>query len=158
MSFFQQNQFNASAVDTTDNFQPLPEGEYRMLVASAEEKRTKDGTGLGLNVKYEVVEGQHKGRSVFHWINLQNKSKVAEEIGHKELARLCLACKIETPRAPSDFCGKLIKVSLKVEEYNGEKKNAVKAIIIPSATTIPQVAQPTQQPAQASDDAPAWGN
>jgi len=157
MSFFQNQQFKASEVDTTDNFQPLPEGEYRVLVASAEEKSTRDGTGLGLNVKYEVIDGQHQGRLVFHWINLQNKSKDAEEIGHKELARLCLACKIDAPRSPADFCGKLIKVVLKVEEYNGEKKNGVKAIVIPAATTIPQVAQPAQQPAQASDDAPAWG-
>ena len=155
MSFFQENQFKASEVDTTDNFDPLPEGQYRVLVSSAEEKPTKAAGGLGLNVKYEVVDGKYKGRSVFHWINLRNKNKTAEEIGHKELARLCIATKVDVPRSPADFCGKLIQIVLKVEERDGEKRNAVKSIVLPSDSKVPETkSQDTVQP---DGDAPPWG-
>ena len=151
MSFFQDNQFNANTVDTTDNFDPIPEGTYRVLVASAEEKPTANGNGQGLNVQYEVVEGQYKGRKLFHWINLRNQSKVAEEIGHKELARLCLATNVPQPRSCAEFCGKLIQVTVKVGERNGEKRNEIKSIVLPQAATAP-APQPT-----APTEAPAWG-
>lgn len=152
MSFFQNAQFNAASVDTTDTFEPIPEGLYRVLVASAEEKTTANGNGLGLNVQYEVVEGKYKGRKLFHWINLRNQNKTAEEIGHKELARLCLATNVPQPKATSDFCGKLIQVNVKVGERNGEKRNEIKSIVIPSAT-------PAAAPVQAAEpeDKPAWG-
>ena len=150
MSFFQDNKFDAQAIDTTDNFAPIPEGTYRVLVASAEEKPTASGNGQGLNVQYEVVEGTHKGRKLFHWINLRNPNKMAEEIGHKELARLCLATNVPQPRSCAEFCGKLIQVTVKVGERNGEKRNEIKSIVLPPAAT--SASQPT-----APTDAPAWG-
>ena len=150
MSFFQDQQFNASNVDTTDNFAPIPEGVYRALVASAEERPTKASGGLGLNVQYEVVEGTHKGRKLFHWINLRNNNKTAEEIGHKELARLCLATNVPQPRSPAEFCGKLIQVSVKVTERDGEKRNEIKSIIITDQ------AKPSQS-TNSDADHPAWG-
>ena len=151
MSFFQQNHFDARAIDTTDSYAPLPEGQYRVLVASAEERPTKAGDGLGLNVQYEVVDGTHKGRKLFHWINLRNHNKTAEEIGHKELARLCMATNVPEPRSCAEFCGKLIQVSVKVTERNGEKRNEIKSIIIPSKDAPPP-------PSTDSDaDQPAWG-
>lgn len=150
MSFFQDQQFNASAVDTTDNFAPIPEGVYRVLVASTEERPTKAAGGLGLNVQYEVVEGKNKGRKLFHWINLRNNNKTAEEIGHKELARLCMATNVPQPRSPAEFCGKLISVKVKIEEYQGEKKNSIAQIILPDQAQPPAASQER-------DDAPAWG-
>lgn len=154
MSFFQDNQFNANSVNTTDNFEPIPEGTYRVLVASAEEKPTANGQGQGLNAQYEVVEGKYKGRKLFHWINLRNVNKTAEEIGHKELARLCMATNVPQPRSCAEFCGKLIQVVVKVGERNGEKRNEIKSIVIPDKTATPTTAP--QQPTQAND-APAWG-
>ena len=151
MSFFQDNQFDAKAIDTTNNFDPIPEGIYRVLVVSAEERPTANGNGQGLNVQYEVVEGQYKGRKLFHWINLRNQSKVAEEIGHKALALLCLATNVPQPRSPAELCGKLIQVVVKVTERNGEKRNEIKAILL-----HPSDVAPTSQPT-APTDAPAWG-
>ena len=150
MSFFQDQQFNASNVDTTDNFAPIPEGVYRALVASAEERPTRASGGLGLNVQYEVVEGTHKGRKLFHWINLRNNNKTAEEIGHKELARLCMATNVPQPRSPAEFCGKLISVRVKIEEYQGEKKNSIAQIILPDQV-------PPSQSTNSDADQPAWG-
>jgi len=160
MSFFQDHKFNPADVDTTDSFEPIPAGNYRVLVLSAEEKPTKSQNGVVMQVRYQVVEGKHQGRQLFHWINLQNINKVAQEIGHKELARLCLATRVEAPKSPADFCGKLIQVVVGIEEYNGKKDNKVSAIITPPATkvpnNVPQTQLEPQHPASQDDDAPAW--
>jgi len=107
MSFFQDHKFNPADVDTTDSFEPIPAGNYRVLVLAPKKSRPRAKNGVVMQVRYQVVEGKHQGRSLFHWINLQNLSKVAQEIGHKELARLCLATRVEAPKVRPTFAGNL---------------------------------------------------
>lgn len=79
-------------------FDPLPEGKYLMIVEASELKPTKSGTGNGINVKLQVVEGPFKGRTMFWWLNYTNPNDQAQKIGRAELAMLCRAVNVLTPK------------------------------------------------------------
>lgn len=69
------------------NFEPIPEGDYSCIVIDAE--MTKSSTdNIGLNVQFEVVEGEYEGRSVYHtfWItdnNIKFVKRDLEILGYK---------------------------------------------------------------------------
>ena len=86
-----QLKFNAAEVDTTSR-DAIPSGTYEAVVTDSETRATKNGTGLGINLTFEILsEGPAKGRKVFAWINYENASAKAQQIGREELASLCKA-------------------------------------------------------------------
>jgi hypothetical protein len=89
--------FNANEHDDP-GFDPIPEGNYLLIVESSEMKPTKAGTGTGINLKFQVVDGEHKGRGFFKWINYKNPNETAQKIGRAELAMLCRACNKPQPK------------------------------------------------------------
>ena len=89
--------FNASEHDDP-GFEPLPEGVYLLIVESSEMKVTKAGTGQGINMKFQVVDGEKKGQGFFKWINYKNPNDTAQKIGRAELAMLCRACNKPQPK------------------------------------------------------------
>lgn len=82
--------FNANEHDDP-GFKPLPEGVYLLIIEASEMKPTKVGTGVGINMKFQVVDGDHKGRTFFKWLNYKNPNETAQRIGKSELAMLCRA-------------------------------------------------------------------
>lgn len=89
--------FNANEHDDP-GFDPLPEGHYLLIVEASEMKPTKAGTGTGINMKFQVVDGDHKGRGFFKWINYKNPNDTAQKIGRAELAMICRACNKPQPK------------------------------------------------------------
>lgn len=81
--------FNAAEIDTTSR-DAIPSGTYEAVVTDSETRATKNGTGLGINLTFEIIsEGPAKGRKVFAWINYENANAKAQQIGREELASLC---------------------------------------------------------------------
>ena len=70
--------FNAGNYDfsTEDRpaYEPLPEGYYNVIAIDSEIRDTKAGTGNYLQFKFEVLDGQHKGRYIWDRFNLRNPS------------------------------------------------------------------------------------
>lgn len=89
--------FNANEHDDP-GFDPLPEGHYLLIIEASEMKPTKAGTGTGINMKFQVVDGEHKGRAFFKWINYKNPNETAQKIGRAELAMLCRAVLKPNPK------------------------------------------------------------
>ena len=86
-----QLKFNAAEVDTTSR-DAIPSGTYEAVVTDSETRATKNGNGMGINLTFEILsEGPAKGRKVFAWINYENASAKAQQIGREELASLCKA-------------------------------------------------------------------
>lgn len=68
-------------------FQPLEKGEYlvRMTSKGLEEKPTKNGKGILISAGFEVVNGDNKGRLIFHNFLVEHTSAKAQEIGNTQL-------------------------------------------------------------------------
>lgn len=74
-----------SNVKDSGSFQPLPAGEYNLIVDEAEVKQTKAGTGEYINLKLKVLNGQYAERFIFTTFNFKNANKQAQDIGMSQL-------------------------------------------------------------------------
>ena len=83
--------FNAEAVEPLTAYDVLPKGEYLSMAVASEMKKTKSGTGEYLQITFEVLEGEGKGRKLFERLNIRNQNKQAEEIANRQLSALCHA-------------------------------------------------------------------
>jgi hypothetical protein len=66
----------------------LPKGFYRVMISESEGKDTKAGTGRYLLVTFDVIEGDFKGRKIWHMFNVQNRSEQAQAIGRGQMKAL----------------------------------------------------------------------
>ena len=91
------NDFNADNVEPAGSFDPLPAGEYVVVIESSDEKDNKKGTGQYLKMVYNVVEGDYEGRKIFENLNIVNDSADAQKIGMGKLRDICIAVGNHTP-------------------------------------------------------------
>ncbi len=144
-----QLKFNAAEVDTTSR-DAIPSGTYEAVVTDSETRATKNGNGMGINLTFEILsEGPAKGRKVFAWINYENASAKAQQIGREELASLCKAVGV----VELDDTVQLHNLPLLITvglDRNDPTKNVIKAYKAKTA----QTQQPVQKSPQASGAAP----
>jgi hypothetical protein len=138
-SSFSWGSFDPASVPQGDrDYQPIPAGEYRALIKSAEERPTRDGTGLGLNLQLQILGPSHQNRVLFCWINLRNKNEKAQEIGLRELAALCAAIGVAKPSGAHSMVGKIATVAIEIKPgRDGEPENRVKRWMPKAAAPVP---------------------
>jgi hypothetical protein len=102
-------------------FDPLPEGDYIVKVTNVTEKVSQSGNDL-LNMEYTVVAGDDDGRRVFDNFVLTEKSlwrfkQFLTTVGIKAVGKES----IDT----NDIIGKVLMISVGIDEYNGVERNKV---------------------------------
>jgi hypothetical protein len=90
--------FDPTLVDPASDFDPLPAGKYLAVITDSEMKETKAGTGEYLNIAFEIIEGEHKGRHIWARLNLHNPNATAVKIARAELSAICRAVGVMAPR------------------------------------------------------------
>jgi hypothetical protein len=122
------NGFDASTVDPTSSFDPIPAGEYVARIAESEMKATKSGNGQYLQLTIEVCDGRYKGRKLWARLNLDNPNQEAVEIARRELSQICHAVGVMKPRDSAELHGTplAIKVTCKADKNTGEMQNEIK--------------------------------
>lgn len=93
-----QLNFRASAIqieERSNNYGPLPAGEYEMMVVKSDTKPTKAGTGHYLECEMHVISGEHSGRRHWERFNLDNPNAQAVKIAQESLAKLCAAIGVD---------------------------------------------------------------
>ena len=108
--------FDASQVDPTDNFAPVPAGDYPVIIVESEMKPTKNGGGEYLQMVLEVIEGPMKGRKLWERLNLVNSNSTAVEIAQKALSQICHAVKVLTPQDSHELHGKPLVATVTIKE------------------------------------------
>lgn len=117
--------FDANEHEVPD-FEPLPNGDYEVVITESEMKPTKDGGGEYLAVTFEVLEGDHKGRRLWHNLNLKNKSDKAVQIAKGQLSAICKAVGVLKPRDSSMLHDIPLIVRVKSKpDQNGELRNNI---------------------------------
>jgi hypothetical protein len=89
--------FNASTITPAPSrsFEPLPAGEYEMMILDSAVKATKAGNGHYIELTMQVVSGTHSGRRLWERLNVDNPNKTAQDIAEQALAKLCLAVDVQ---------------------------------------------------------------
>lgn len=83
--------FDATQVDPTNTFEPVPAGEYEVMIIDSEEKYTAKGNGKYLQLTLQVQSGEFTGRMLFDRLNLDNQNRTAVEIAQRQLSQICHA-------------------------------------------------------------------
>jgi len=149
--------FDASTIDTSSH-DPIKPGTYEAVIAETEMRPTRNGDGMGINVTFEIISGEAKGRKVWEWINYQHPKPEAQRIGQETLAKICKAVGVErlTETEQLHNIPLLVKVAL---DKADPTKNTVKDILAKSKVAAaaapaaaPAAAAPAAQPAAGGDD------
>ena len=122
------NGFNAHEVDPAVGFDAVPAGKYVAAITESEMKPTKAGTGQYLQLTFQVIDGEYKGRLLWARLNLDNPSAMAVKIARAELSAICRAIGVMAPKDSFDLHNLplVIKVGCKKREDTGEVTNEIK--------------------------------
>ena len=142
--------FDASNVTPMASFEPLPNGRYVAAVTNSEFKPTKNGNGEYLELTFEVLEGEHKGRKLWARLNLKNASAEAVRIAEQELSAICHATGVMRPNDSLELHDIPLVLDVKVAKRNdtGDLTNEIKGY---------DRRGHEDQRSQASSSTPPWG-
>jgi len=68
---------------------PIPAGNYKAMITKSDFGPNKQKTGQRLELVFEILEGDHKGSTVYAGLNLIHNSQKAENIAKGEMSTLC---------------------------------------------------------------------
>jgi hypothetical protein len=108
--------FDATTVDPMEAFEPIPADKYLACIVQSEMKSTKSGKGSYLELTFEILEGQYKGRKVWTRLNLENSSPMAVKIARAELSAICRSAKVLMPRDSCELHNIPILVKIRLEK------------------------------------------
>lgn len=144
------DEFNAGDVDPMNDFSPIPAGKYIAVMTQSEWVQTKKGDGEYLNLTWQIVEGKHKGRSLWSRLNLRNKNQLAVQIAQAELSSICRAIGILIVRDTVQLHDIPIVLTVKLSKRSdtGEDTNEIRGYAKRESSV-------GQEP-QAERDVPPW--
>ena len=146
------NGFNANQVEPTTEFEPVPPGRYLAMITESEMKPTKSGSGSYLQLTFQVLEGEYKGRFLWARLNLNNANGTAVQIARSELSAICRAVGVMTPRDSQELHNLPLQISVRLKKRadTGEMTNEVKGYAKKEAAA----GAPQQVPANSTN--PPW--
>ena len=121
--------FNAEEVEPLGSFEPLPIGEYTVIISASEMKDTKNKEGKYLQLVYDVVDdSEYRGRKLFDRLNLENKNATAKEIAQRALSSICRSVGVMHPKDSEELHDKpfVVKVGIRPGDENYQPTNTVK--------------------------------
>jgi len=144
------NNFNANQIEPTSDFEPIPAGKYLAIITESELKPTKSGSGSYLQLTFQILEGEYKGRFLWSRLNLHNANATAVQIAQAELSAICRAVGVLTPNDSVELHNLplVINVKCRKREDSGDITNEIKGYAKPAAATA--------QPQQANHATPPW--
>ena len=148
--------FDSNDVEPTGNFEPLPLGEFLVVISASEMKPTKNGEGQYLQLTYDLIDGEYKGRKVFDRLNLVNKNEQAQEIAQRSLSAICRCVGVLHPKNSEELHDKPMVIKLGIRPASGEYQasNIVKGYSRTDGKDLKEVTEGTVPVAKA---APAAG-
>ena len=142
--------FDANQVEPSTAFDPIPAGKYLAAIIDSKMKPTKSGKGQYLELTFQVLEGEQKGRQVWARLNLDNPNGQTVTIARGELSAICRAVGVMAPNDSTDLHNLplVITVRCKKRQDTGEIANEVKGFAKREAAS--------GKPQQAQTDTPPW--
>jgi hypothetical protein len=83
--------YTADPDNVAGDYTPVPPGEYRVIIKDSDRKETRNGNGAYYQLDLEIIEGEHKGRTLIERLNLENQNQQAVDIAQRTLNAICVA-------------------------------------------------------------------
>jgi hypothetical protein len=139
------NGFNAQEVDPAVGFDPIPAGNHLAIITESELKPTKSGGGKYLQLTFQIIDGEFKGRLVWARLNLENRNATTVKIARAELSAICRAVGVMAPKDSIELHNLplVIKVGLKKRSDTQELGNVIKGYEPKGGSAAPARTAPT---------------
>ena len=104
------------------DFEPLPNGSYRVKILDIKEGETKENKLPSLSFELEVTEGEFAGRKLFDFVTLQQKDGAINKIGYGRVRAFAQAVLGEEAAAGSsidtdELKGNICEVVVEINTY-----------------------------------------
>lgn len=122
------NNFNANQVEPSSNLEAIPAGKYLAVITESELKPTKSGSGSYLQLTFQILDGEYKGRFLWSRLNLHNANPTAVKIAQAELSAICRAVGVLTPGDSVELHNLplVINVKCRKREDSGDVTNEIR--------------------------------
>jgi len=149
--------FDANRVEPSADYDPLPAGKYLAVITESEMKPTKAGTGQYLQLTFEILDGQFKGRKVWARLNLANSNEMTVKIAQAELSAICRAVGVLAPNDSVELHNLplVITVKCKKRDDTGDVTNEIKGYAKKEAPQPPAPAVGSSS-APSANGTPPW--
>jgi len=148
--------FNVDEAPDTQDFTPMPAGDYAAIITSSEQVSNKARTGSYLKLELTVTDGKYQGRKLFENLNLDNPSTQAVEIARGTLKKIAVAVGISSGMVNESEelhdIPLIVNVSIEKRKDTGEDSNRIKGYKSVSATAT--IARPATAPRPAVTTTP----
>jgi hypothetical protein len=131
------------------NFDPLPEGEYEVKVATAMVKDAPNNTHTTLAVDFVIQSPQkHSGRHIFKDFHITHANEKVKEIALEQIKSMlqCAGWKSYKIQSPNELTLVHVNIVTKHREYNGKTYTEIRYFKAPSP-----IAGPTETKNDLSD-------
>ena len=112
--------FNAPEVDPIGSFEVLPIGDYLVVITASSKDSNKKGTGQLLQLTFDVIDGEYKGRKIFERLNIVHENATAMKIAQQALSAICYVTGVMHPKQSEELHGKPIMIRLGIRPAKGE--------------------------------------
>ena len=123
--------FDPNEVAPAGSFEPIPAGEYELMVTETEWHETKSGTGRYLKLTVTVLDAEYDGRLIWENLNLENPSDTAVRIAMGSLSALCRAIghmeALQTDDA-SELCNRPFRAKVGIQPAKGQYEASNKIV------------------------------
>lgn len=119
--------FDANQVEPSAGREPIPAGKYVAAIVRSEMKPTRNGTGQYLELEYQIIDGEHRGRKLWSRHTLHHPNAQTVQIARGELSAICRACGVMQPGDSRELHDRpmTILVRLRRREDSDEMNNEV---------------------------------
>lgn len=132
--------FDATQVDPSVDFEPIPAGKYLAIITDSGMKPTKSGNGSYLELTFQVLDGPYKNRLLWSRLNLDNPNRQAVEIARGQLSAICHAVGVPRPKDSVELHGIPLTITVRLKRRDdGEVFNEIRGYAKKEAATgVPQ--------------------
>lgn len=131
--------FNATEVAPSVAFEAIPAGKYTTVITDSDMKDTRSGNGRYLQLEFEIIEGEYKGRKLWSRLNIENEKPETVRFARADLSAICHAVNVPQPRDSVELHNIPLVVTVKCRKTpDGEIVNDLKgyeAVSRPVATS-----------------------
>jgi len=149
--------FNANEVEPSTGYDAVPAGKYQAVITDSEMKPTKTGNGQYLELTFELIEGDYKGRKVWARLNLENPNAQAVQIARADLSAICRAVNVPEPKDSIELHNLPLTITVRCRKNNetDEITNEIKGYASRAGFTG-TAAKPAVPPPQNANNQPPW--
>ena len=148
--------FNANNVAPSTGFDAIPAGKYQAVISQSSIKATRNGSGSYLELTFEIIDGEYKGRKLWSRLNIENPSQKAVAVAQSELSAICHAVGVLELFQSEQLHDLPMTITVRCVKNpdTDEMSNEIKGYAAPQTATPVRKAQAATPPVASNNTAP----